>query len=98
MGNSITPTYRVEFTGVVAFDGKTTPRRIRLTNAGWRVQSRHHVTGSGKPTGENLRTYVMEYETVEPDGSFIRIGSARIVHQATGEVVATYEPAAFEVA
>lgn len=86
MSRSSTPTYRLEYS-VPGF---------HITPMAWRVKREGQVPGYGKPTDENLRKEVLGFEnSCEPGGpnahlGLMKVRSAKIVHQFTGDVVATY--------
>lgn len=96
MGRSTTPTYRVEFYGVVAAG-----RRVRHTPGAWNVRSRGCVLGNGIPTDERLAAYIEEIEQSTLPGEVnehlgvTRIARAAIIHQRSGETVASYEAPLF---
>ncbi len=87
MGYSTTPTYRVEM---------STPGYF-ISAAPWRVKGYGRIRGSGKPTTENLERYIREFElSTQGEGVNKHLGAtkitrARIIRQADGEVMATYE-------
>lgn len=87
MGRSITPPYRVE---IEYTDG----RNSRTT---WNLRSNNaRVPADGKPTATNLARYVESFHaSTAPDGANkhlagLKIETARIVRQATGETMATW--------
>ena len=86
MGRSTTPTYRVEY---------VTPG-FYIAPMAWRVKGYGVIPGCGKPTDENLRKDVLFFEkSCKPGGPNEHLGpmvvtSAKIVHQATDNIVATY--------
>ena len=90
MGRSTTPTYRVEY---------VTPG-FYMTPMAWRVKAIGVIPGYGKPNDENLRKDVLFFEkSCEPGGPNAHLGrmtvsSAKVTHQFSGEVVATYTRAA----
>lgn len=94
MGKSVTPTYRIEIPSAVCV---TRGVRVGHSPAGWSVKH------SGSPTDESLAKYVADYEASTLPGGVnehlgvTRVSSARVVHQSSGEVVATYAPAMFTV-
>ena len=85
MGKSTTPTYRVEF-NVQAF----------IRNMAWSRKD-------GRPTDSNLAALVAGYEKSTMPGGVnehlpsLNISGASIVRQATGETVAEYKAATFQV-
>ena len=92
MGRSYTPTYRVEF--------DVQPAGMTYTPSGW--DSREH----GRPSAAALERYVRTLNAsvlrggvnYDPAAKMIpRVWSARIVRQSTGEVVANWKAAPFEV-
>lgn len=88
MGRSVAITYAVQL---------FVPGKFH-TPSEWRPRARLHgvVPAHGKPTAENLAKYVAGYEeSTRGDGcnkhlGELKVASARIVHQPTGAVVATY--------
>lgn len=85
MGRTITPTYRTEIK--VAGPYAWTP-------AAWRCKEQ------GRPTDAALAAYVAVLEASTREGGCnahlgeTTVRSARIIHQPTGDVVATYRAAA----
>ena len=96
MSNSHTPTFRVEFSGVIVLTG-TEAKRVSYTPAAWDCKQ------SGKPSDETLATYVRGVEdSTLPGGvnehlGVTRISRAKVVRQSTDEVVATYGAPTFQV-
>lgn len=92
MSSSHTPTYRVEYSSVVDI---TRGQRVGMTPCAWRRPD-------GRPTAANLERHVRGFEeSTLPGGvnahcGITRVGSARLVRQADGEVMATYAPPMFE--
>lgn len=86
MSRSSTPTYRLEYS-VPGF---------HITPMAWRVKKHGLVPGNGMPTDENLRKEVLGFEkSCEPGGPNEHLGrttvlKAKVIHQDTGKVVATY--------
>ncbi len=70
--------------------------RGMATPAEWRTRARGSAPSFGKPTAANLAAYVKAFEdSTAPDGCNAHIGprrviSAKIVRQATHEILATY--------
>ena len=85
MSTTTTPTYRVELSSVMC-DGRPT----HLTHSAW--DSRAYR----RPTDEHLATWVDDLiRSTRPGGineqlGQLNIGRAKIVHQASGRVVAEY--------
>lgn len=88
---STTPTYRVETRVVDLATGK----RVHYTPAAWDSKQ------SGRPTDANLATWCTGFEaSTQPGGCNAHLGiqliaSAQVVRQATGTVVASYQPGMF---
>lgn len=90
-----TPTYRLEMT-----DNKGS------FAMGWDVKAPKgvpHYTADGKPTIANLERKIKAYEeSTQPGGvnahlGVCRVSKARIIRQATGEVMVEYKAPMFEV-
>lgn len=67
----------------------------------WRVNRRGKIPGSGRPTNDNLATYVREFEEDCLTGVNQHLGPqtvrrATITNQETGNLVATYIQPRFE--
>lgn len=92
MGRSTTPTYRVE----IRESGVNTGKRYRWQGA-W--NSRY----SGRPTDATLAEYIKKHEaSTEPGGvneclGRMKVDSACVIRQSTGEIVASYTAPAFAV-
>ena len=92
MGRSTTPTFRIEGTATRISDGRRFP-----VHQAWLTKY------AGRPTDETLAAHVKVAEASTAPGGVNehlgaeRIGFARVVRQATGEVVATYTAPVFEV-
>lgn len=90
MGRSLTNTYRVEFREVGS---------MGITPLSWRCNE------SGRPSNETLAAYVDSLEksslpggvNYHPTVGEIVVRHAWITHQATGDVVATYNQPMFKV-
>lgn len=97
MGKVVTPRYVVKFSRVVSVDGESA-RFVMITDAAWNCKQ------AGRPTDENLRKYVRDFEdSTLPGGvnehlGVTRVGSAKIaLNVGAGNTLATYEPGMFEV-
>jgi hypothetical protein len=92
MGRTVTPTFRIEGLARRISDG----RRFPLYHA-W--PTKH----AGRPTDATLAAYVEVAEAATLAGGVNahlgaeQITEARVIRQSTGDVVATYRPAAFQV-
>lgn len=92
MGRSTTPTFRVE----MSESGLTTGKRYRWQGA-WNSKY------SGRPSDKNLAAYVAAHEASTRSGGVneclgpMKVNSAQVVRQSSGEVVATFTAPAFEV-
>ncbi len=93
MGRTITPTYRLEMEEQRA--GSTSPAMTRMA---WK----------GRPTDANLERYVFAYvDSLKSGGVNVHLSeslgympiphAARVVRQSTGQVVASWEAAMFQV-
>jgi hypothetical protein len=98
MGSSSTPTYRVEYRD----QGRTWQSAI------WNVKAGPNRTGHGQPTDENAEKWRKAMNASFQAGGtnahlagmagyVPHINAVRIVHQATGRVVATAVMPMFEV-
>jgi hypothetical protein len=91
MSRSTTPAYRYEM--VTTGNGECTP-------AAWNVGGRY---GYGRPTAANLEKFLKAFEeSTKPGGCNAHLGttvvfSAKIIHQASHKVVATYRGPSFVV-
>jgi len=92
MGRSIAITYTVEMV-----TRNEAGQQFRHTPSEWRVRARYgNLPGHGKPTLENLTTYVTAFEvSTRANGCNAHLGvqkvlSARIIDQRVRSVVATY--------
>jgi hypothetical protein len=97
MGTSRIVPVLVTFTEIT----KDGPRQS--TPMEWRTKSATNRPGYGKPTAENLKAFVERFEaSTKPGGCNDHLGlsivtSAKIVRQATKEVLATYTGPSFVV-
>ena len=98
MGRSFTPTFRIE-TGPATCPGKAT---VVTSTHGWDAKS------YGRPTKANLDKYALATiksmhlggcnEHISKGYGFIPVPAwIKVVRQATGEVVAEWKPAPFQV-
>lgn len=100
MGRSVTPTYRIEysdndlphggrrpFAKSMCWNGKSYGRATLENLTRWR----NKFNGSFERGGVNQHVS-------DAAGYIVRVGSCRIVHQATNRIVATFTAPAFEVA
>lgn len=105
MGRSITPTYRVEYTGALLALGKVTADAVsrvdgkRVHVQGWRGRATEALLADWRVTmnrsfqaGGSNEHISKAYNVQE------HINFARIVHQGTGRVVAEVTMPTFEVA
>lgn len=89
MGRSTTPTYRLHL---------TVAGRFTYSPQAWNSKA------YGRPSATTLATQVAAFEaSTRPGGCNAHLGAetvlrARVVHQFTGETVATYTASAFAVA
>ena len=90
MGRVVTPTFRLEI--------ETDSPRFRFSNQAWNVRSNNTaVPGSGQPTPDNIARWVRDFEaSCQPGGCNSHVGithitKARIIRQATDEVVAEWQ-------
>ena len=91
MGRTTTPTYRLEI---------SIPK-ARMTPMAWKSKE------YGKPNAANLEKYIMAFaKSLKPGGANSHITkaygfqppvAARVVHQSTGNVIATWNAPAFMV-
>ena len=97
MGRTSTPTYRMELE-----ERRTASSNPAVTRMAWDCRSK------GRPTDANLERYVLAYaDSLKAGGVNMHLSqslghmpiphSARIVRQSTGQVVASWEAATFQV-
>ena len=97
MGRIVTPTYRVE-----VVERRTASSNPAVTRMAWDCRSK------GRPTDANLERYVLAYaDSLKSGGVNVHLSeslgfmpiphSARIVRQSTGQVVASWQAAMFQV-
>lgn len=100
MGRSVTPTYRIEysdndtprhgrrpFSKMICWNGKSYGRATLANLERWR-----------STFNTSFETGGVNQHVSDAAGFILRVGSCRIVHQATNRVVATFTAPAFEVA
>lgn len=98
MGRVVTPTFRVEFPRAYSVVDGNRWEQFAWSGGRWDCKT------SGRPTAASLARYVRELEdSTLPGGcnehlGLTRVSHAQVIRQSTGETVAVYEPAMFEVA
>lgn len=105
MGRSYTPRYVVQIVETSPPPGN---RNFWHTPASWNVKSRTNVAGYGNPTDKNLEKFISKYgDSLKPGGINQHLSlshgyipypsSAFIKDQTTGEIVATWKAAMFQI-
>jgi len=101
MGKVITPTYRI-----ITYTYMPNTRATMKTHCAWDVRSGPNREGHGKPSEKNIERYVRDFAKSLEVGhvnyglskmfGFMPIPNrAEIIHQKSGEVVATWEQPSF---